>query len=85
MFTNGHCSDFLDETRSARYGAAIFKAQATTNDLIRQLIAVEHGVPFVEVEENVLGLLTHLLSELYGIVVARPVREILSERKEVIQ
>jgi hypothetical protein len=83
MAANGHCGDFLSETRGARYGAALFAAQAITDELIQELILVECGEPFESVEPRVMGLLTHLLSELYGIVVARPIREICQSRKEI--
>jgi hypothetical protein len=84
MVANGHCRDFLSETRSTRYGAARFTAQQLTDQLIMQLIHVEHGEPFETVEPQIMSLLTKLLKETFEIVTARPVREILS-RKDAIQ
>jgi len=85
MVANGHCRDFLAETRSVRYGAAMFTAKTITDELIRELIYVEHGEPFADAEPRVMGLLTHLLSELFEIIVARPVGEICQSRKELHQ
>jgi len=83
MGANGHCHDFLDETRLVRYDAARIAAGRVCDQLIVEMARVEHGDDFSDVEPKIMELLGRLLAQTFEIVTARPVREICQSRKEL--